>query len=206
MPKLVFIDRNFAGRVYPLTLEKTTVGRSDENVLVIRDSSLSARHCEILVNGTEVIVRDLGSRNGTVVDGQMLRGQQSAVKNGQIVRFGLVDARVEIESADWNDETNPETAVFDHRQVMRDQRRAQKNPAPTSPAMKLDSGAPAAEGETEPKTILAPGSVPAAKTTHSIEIPAGETRDQSRGRRGMLVWAVVAVAVILLAWLIWGRK
>jgi len=205
MPKLVFIDRNFAGRVYPLTIEKTTVGRSDENVLVIRDSSLSARHCEILVNGTEVIVRDLGSRNGTVVDGRMLRNQQSAVKNGQIVRFGLVDARVEIEAAAWSDETNPETAVFDHRRVMRDQRRAQKNPAPTSPAMKLDSAAPAAEGESESKTILAPRPLPAAETAHLSEAP-GETREQPRGGRMLLVWLAVALAVVLLAWLLWGRK
>jgi predicted component of type VI protein secretion system len=205
MPKLVFIDPNFAGKVYLLTIEKTTVGRSDENVLVIRDSSLSARHCEILVNGTEVIVRDLGSRNGTMVAGRLLKNQQSSIQNGQIVRFGLVDARVEIESTAWFDETNPETAVFDHRQVMRDQRRAQKNPAPTSPAMKLDSAVPAAEGETEPKTILAPRSLPAAQTTHLSE-SHGEPQEQPRGRSMLLVWAAVGVAVVLLAWLIWGRK
>jgi predicted component of type VI protein secretion system len=206
MPKLVFIDRNFTGRVYPLTIEKTTVGRSDENVLVIRDSSLSARHCEILVNGTEVIVRDLGSRNGTLVDGRMLRNQQSAVKNGQIVRFGLVDARVEIESAAWGDETNPESAVFDHRQIMRDQRRAQKNPAPPAPAMKLDSAAPASNAESEPKTILAPVSAPVAQAPSPSESPAGETREQPQGRRIMLACAVVVVAALLLVWLIWGRK
>src|SRR5262245_22993753 len=133
MPKLVFIDPNFAGKVYPLTIERTSVGRGDENVLVIRDSSLSARHCEILVNGDEVIVRDLGSRNGTTVNGQLLKNQQSAVKNGQVVQFGVVNARVEIEPAPWSEGTEAETAVFDHRQIMRDQRRAQKNPLPTDP-------------------------------------------------------------------------
>ena len=42
MPKLFFIDRNFSGQVYELILEKTSVGRSDQNVLVIRDESVSS--------------------------------------------------------------------------------------------------------------------------------------------------------------------
>ena len=207
MPKLIFIDRNFAGQVYPLTIEKTTVGRGDENVLVIRDSSLSSRHCEIIVNGAEVIVRDLGSRNGTVVDGRLLKNQQSAVKNGQIVRFGLVDARVQIESAEWNDETTPESAVFDHRQVMRDQRRAQKNPAPANPSMQLGSAASARGEETEPKTILMPGPAPILPASPSNETAGGAEKSGPQGRGMMLVWAAITAAGLLLAaWLIWGRK
>lgn len=205
MPKLVFIDRNFAGKVYPLTIEKTTVGRGDENVLVIRDSSLSARHCEILVNGAEVIVRDLGSRNGTMVGGHLLKNQQTAVKNGQIVRFGLVDARVEIENMEWSDESSPESAVFDHRQVMRDQRRARNNPAPANPSAKFDSAASASGGETEPKTILVPGPAPVESAAPSNR--AGEAGDSVRARRSILVWVVIVTAGLLLAaWIIWGRK
>ena len=207
MPKLVFIDRNFAGKVYPLTIEKTTIGRGDENVLVIRDSSLSARHCEILVNGAEVIVRDLGSRNGTLVAGRLLKNQQSVVKSGQIVRFGLVDARVEIENMEWSDETSPESAVFDHRKVMRDQRRAQNNPAPAGPSVKLDSAASPASEESEPKTILVPGSAPGEPVVLTSGAPVREPRDVSRGRGIILVWLAVAAAGLLLAaWFIWGRK
>ena len=207
MPKLVFIDRNFAGKVYPLTIEKTTVGRGDENVLVIRDSSLSARHCEILVNGEEVIVHDLGSRNGTMVAGRLLKNQQSAVKNGQIVRFGLVDARVEIENMEWSDENSPESAVFDHRQVMRDQRRARNNPAPASPSAKLDSAAPAAGGESEPKTILVPGPAPVEPVAHSNEAPVSGESNSTQTRNSILVWVAIAAAGLLFAaWFIWGRR
>src|SRR2546428_13236852 len=84
MAKLIFIDQRFAGRVYELVLEKTTVGRGDQNTLTIRDRSLSASHCEILTYGSEVIVRDLNSRNGTFVQGVRLN-QQSQVKSGQTV-------------------------------------------------------------------------------------------------------------------------
>lgn len=205
MPKLIFIDRNFAGTIYPLTIEKTTVGRSDDNVLVIRDSSLSARHCEILVNGAEVIVRDLGSRNGTMVGGHLLKNQQTAVKNGQIVRFGLVDARVEIENVEWSDDTSPESAVFDHRKIMRDQRRAQKNPAPADPSVKLNSAA--TDSESEPKTILVPGPAPTDPAVPSSESSVSELKSAPRGGGMVFLWVAVAAAGLLLAaWLIWGRK
>src|SRR5213594_2223932 len=68
MPKLVFTDENFAGRVYALMVEKTTVGRGDHNTLVICDDSVSKNHCEILIYGYEVIVRDLDSTNGTFIN------------------------------------------------------------------------------------------------------------------------------------------
>src|SRR5437667_3049041 len=90
MAKLIFIDKNFPGRTYELVLEKTTVGRGDHNTLVIRDPSLSATHCEILMNGDEIIVRDLDSSNGTFVNGTRLRSQSQA-KSGQTIRFGSVE-------------------------------------------------------------------------------------------------------------------
>jgi hypothetical protein len=80
MAKLIFINPEHAAQVYELTLEKTTVGRAAGNTLVIPDGSLSAQHCEIHVNGPEVIVRDLGSRNGTFVNGAKLTNQRSQLK------------------------------------------------------------------------------------------------------------------------------
>jgi predicted component of type VI protein secretion system len=207
MPKLVFTDRNFAGKIYPLTLERTTIGRGDGNILVIRDASLSAHHCEILVNGPEVIVRDLGSRNGTMVGRQLLKNQQSSAKNGQTIRFGLVDARLEIENKEWNDDTSPESAVFDHRQAMLDQRRAQKTPPPGDPAMKLRPNATNAGDEMEPKTILMPAPVPIAPTTVPSQAPGGDHSSGPPVRGLMLLWLAVAIAALLLAtWILWGRK
>ena len=142
-----------------------------------------------------------------MVGGRLLKNQQSAVKNGQIIRFGLVDARLEIENMEWSDETSPESAVIDHRQVMRDQRRAQNKPAAANPSVKLDSAASAARDESEPKTILVPGPVPVAPASPSDEAADGMAQDSVRARGVMLVWAAVAAAgLFLAAWLIWGRK
>src|SRR2546426_12814947 len=126
MAKLIFTDDRFSGQVYELVLEKTLVGRGQENVLVIRDGSLSSRHCEILVHGPEVIVRDLGSRNGTFVDGVRLQNQQSQLKSGQKVRFGSVEARLELDPIDTPAEDTFETAIYLHKQILREQRQAKQ--------------------------------------------------------------------------------
>lgn len=138
MAKLTFTDPKFAGKTYKLFLEKTTVGRSDANVLVIRDDSVSARHCEILAYGTEVIVRDLGSSNGTFVNGTRLSNSQSVVKSGQTVRIGSIEARVEIDPSDRLDHHTDVTAVFTHARAVRDQRRARNNPV--DPGQVLEPG------------------------------------------------------------------
>jgi pSer/pThr/pTyr-binding forkhead associated (FHA) protein len=128
MPKLSFTDARFAGKTYKLFLEKTTVGRSDANVLVIRDDSVSARHCEILTHGPEVIIRDLGSSNGTFVNGTRLCNQQSPLKSGQTFRIGSIEARLELEPGDDLESKTDVTAVFTHARAVRDQRRAHANP------------------------------------------------------------------------------
>src|SRR5688572_28325954 len=97
MPKLIFTSASANGRVFEIVVERTTVGRGSHNTLCISDPSLSREHCEILAYGPEIIVRDLGSRNGTFIDGRRLTGEQCQLKHGHVVTFGEVEARLEIE-------------------------------------------------------------------------------------------------------------
>lgn len=140
MAKLIFIGEHFAGRVYELTLEKTTVGRGHGNILVIHNPSVSIMHCEILVHGPEVIVRDLGSANGTFVNRMRLHHQQFQLKSGQVVRFGPVEARLELDPSDDDFGASDITAVHEHTRVLRDQRREENHPKAADPSMMLDDG------------------------------------------------------------------
>ena len=126
MARLVFIGENLKGRVHELVVDQTTVGRDEPNTLVIRDDSISTRHCEILVYGTEVIVRDLGSTNGTFVDGRRLHDQQCQVKGGQIVQFGSVPARLEIEEPSSTGGDTEVTAIYGLSRFMHDQQQEQR--------------------------------------------------------------------------------
>jgi two-component system cell cycle response regulator len=61
-----------AGRVHIVTSDITTVGRGVGCDLRIDDSSLSRQHCRIRKTSGTFFVEDLGSRNGTMVNGQRI--------------------------------------------------------------------------------------------------------------------------------------
>jgi hypothetical protein len=73
----------------PLQPGINTVGRAEGNHQVIPHSSISSRHCEIIVGEKDVLVRDLGSTNGTFIDEQPV--QESPVAHGQRLRMGHLE-------------------------------------------------------------------------------------------------------------------
>jgi hypothetical protein len=69
----------------PLKQARTVLGREEVD-LVIDDPAVSARHCQIDVMGKEFYVRDLGSRNGTLLNGHPVR--YSELLPGDELRLG----------------------------------------------------------------------------------------------------------------------
>lgn len=70
---------------------ETLVGRSTECRLRIASSSVSRRHCLIAIERDRVSVRDLGSSNGTRVDGRMLTPHEDApLHPGSLLEVGPV--------------------------------------------------------------------------------------------------------------------
>ncbi len=70
-----------------------TVGRAPENTIVLDDNSVSSRHAEIRAVGQGYLLRDLGSTNGTRVNGNGAR--EIILRPGDHIRFGGVEARFE---------------------------------------------------------------------------------------------------------------
>ncbi|MBI4659221.1 MAG: FHA domain-containing protein [Verrucomicrobia bacterium] len=196
MAKLVFLSPAYSGHVYQFVVEKTTVGRGDENLLVIRDESVSRAHCEILVNEPEVIVRDLGSRNGTVVNGRKLRHQQTQAKHGHLIRFGSVEARLELE-CDPFVPTTTITAAHDYLKFMRES--AKPKAQPENPSLSM--GGDAVADTTASKTVLVPAaSVPASGPTTST-IEQADTPKESKLSL-VLTAATVGIGLLVLLWLL----
>jgi pSer/pThr/pTyr-binding forkhead associated (FHA) protein len=94
MPKLVVLSQGLTGLSYELKVEKTTVGRVDDNSFQISEPSISSHHCEVLLRGNDVVIKDLNSTNGTFVGGQQVTAE-AVLKPGQVVRLGQVEIRLE---------------------------------------------------------------------------------------------------------------
>jgi DNA-binding winged helix-turn-helix (wHTH) protein len=65
------------------------VGRDVDAIVRIDDPTVSRHHARILVAGGAVTVEDLGSKNGSFLDGKRLRAARR-VKSGSILKFGSV--------------------------------------------------------------------------------------------------------------------
>jgi len=85
------------GRTHELKGEKTSVGRVEDNTFQIAEPSVSSHHCEVLLRGNDVIVKDLNSTNGTFINGEKV--SESPLKPGQILRLGQIEMRLETETA-----------------------------------------------------------------------------------------------------------
>jgi CheY-like chemotaxis protein len=94
MSKLVVISDGLAGLSHELGRRWVTIGRGDKNAFQIVEKSVSNQHCEVLLHGNELVVRDLCSTNGTSIGGKTI--SEAVLQPGQILRLGLVELRLEI--------------------------------------------------------------------------------------------------------------
>jgi pSer/pThr/pTyr-binding forkhead associated (FHA) protein len=72
---------------------RNIIGRAKKCDIVIRDITVSRRHAEISVTPLQIEILDLGSRNGTFINGTSVNN--AIVRNGSRVRFGSVEFRID---------------------------------------------------------------------------------------------------------------
>jgi len=72
---------------YELNKDIVTLGRDITNDIVINDAEISRRHARLTFQGGKYVLEDLGSTNGTFVNGQRLAGPR-VLKAGEVVSFG----------------------------------------------------------------------------------------------------------------------
>lgn len=96
MAKLVVLSEGFSGRTHELKVEKTTIGRVEDNSFQIVEPSVSGHHCEVWLRGNEVVVKDLNSTNGSYINGERIT--EAVLKPGQILRLGQVELRLEADA------------------------------------------------------------------------------------------------------------
>ncbi|MGI8574227.1 MAG: FHA domain-containing protein [Egibacteraceae bacterium] len=94
-PQLVVTgDGPQIGQNLPIDGDEMVVGRREASDLVLMDPHVSSAHARLRRAKGAVLIEDLGSTNGTFVNDEPLVGSQ-ALRHGDTVRFGTVEARFE---------------------------------------------------------------------------------------------------------------
>ena len=74
-----------AGGEYAIGRGTTRLGRGADADIRIDDPGVSRHHCDIVI-GTDAVLRDLGSTNGTYVDGVQV--SEKVLRDGSVIRLG----------------------------------------------------------------------------------------------------------------------
>ena len=75
------------GKTFALTVPELTIGREVSNNIVINDVEVSRKHARLVMQAGGYVLEDLGSTNGTFVNGQRLMGPH-ILRSGELIMLG----------------------------------------------------------------------------------------------------------------------
>jgi pSer/pThr/pTyr-binding forkhead associated (FHA) protein len=90
-PKLIISHGDAPPLAIELHHEYTHLGRTEDNELSLPEPSISSRHCVFILSGSDVIVRDLNSSNGTYVNGEQI--SEVILRPGDNIQVGVIDIK-----------------------------------------------------------------------------------------------------------------
>ncbi|MCE9632458.1 MAG: FHA domain-containing protein [Planctomycetia bacterium] len=91
--KLIVSSGKSAGRSIAIKRNTLLIGRAEQCDVRPLSEEVSRRHCSVTVGPTEVWVEDLGSRNGTFVNGKKIT-ERTKVADGDMIRVGSLELKV----------------------------------------------------------------------------------------------------------------
>ncbi|MFM8634534.1 MAG: FHA domain-containing protein [Planctomycetia bacterium] len=91
--KLVIASGKSAGKTIAIKRDQLLVGRAEECDVRPLSDEVSRRHCAVRIEPDVVWVEDLGSRNGTLVNGTKIT-EKTKVYDGDLIKVGNLELRV----------------------------------------------------------------------------------------------------------------
>nr|WP_225937537.1 FHA domain-containing protein [Myxococcus sp. RHSTA-1-4] len=96
--KLIIEDDEGRKTVVPFVRDEITIGRQEGNTIRLTERNVSRRHARLVRLNGHVVVEDLGSYNGTRINGERIAGQ-SPLKEGDLIQIGDYDLALQAEGA-----------------------------------------------------------------------------------------------------------
>jgi hypothetical protein len=168
------------GTAYPVHRGDCVLGRSPHCFLVLSSEQVSREHAVVRLVAQGVEVEDLGSRNGTRINGREVSGTQK-LEAGDVIEVG--GERLEV-----------------MRRVSRDQSQTEQSPAPEDPAAKAQRNILELIEELAARAADAHERGPLVKTIHGLV----ETLIQSTERSGRLLNRGEAIRLVSVTRVIAG--
>jgi hypothetical protein len=185
--ELKVVDGKHAGQVIPLNRRKFLIGREQDCQLRPNSEMVSRHHCVFSIDDFSVRLRDLGSTNGTLVNGNRIRKDVVLVAGDRIVignlEFELV-IRSGVTAIESDSAVLPPTAAAPAKNSSEDTQVTEKTvyelPAVASPAVNTTApvAAPAAQSPPADTTVFSmpqmmPGQQPYQQMMPQMGYPGG---------------------------------
>lgn len=183
MAKLVILTQGMTGRAHELNVDRTTIGRVEDNTFQIADPSVSSHHCEVLLRGGEVLIRDLNSTNGSFINDAQIT--ESVLKPGQKLRLGQIELKLE-------DEGSSPAAAPAAAPVI--QAAPAAPPTPAAPPRKAEATMVMPRGVSLSE-LEGGGRKPGLDTTSSVF-------SKKRNKTGLYFWIGTSIAILVIIALI----
>src|SRR5262245_29223806 len=88
MPRIIMRRGPDPGKVYNVDGEHVRIGRGRSNDVIIHDNEVSREHCELARVDNYYLLKDVGSSNGTFVNGQRVDDEGWLLKSDCIIEIG----------------------------------------------------------------------------------------------------------------------
>ena len=172
------------GKMFSLSKSEITIGRDVNADVVINAAEVSRRHCRLRLDAGSYIIEDLGSTNGTFVNGQRLTGPH-LLRPGEVIMLGeAVSLAYEVAQHDPNATMVSSPAVRD-----------------AAPPPVISPATP------PPQPVAAPPPPQPAAPAYAGQVPAGPAAAEygEPERKGVSwIWAGVGCLVVALCLVVVG--
>ncbi len=167
MAKLILSMDGLILKEYTLAKERTTIGRKPHNDIQIDNLAVSGEHAVVVTILNDSFLEDLGSTNGTLVNGQQIK--KHFLQNNDVIELGkyklkyLHEQTGQVKAADF------EKTMVLRPGAMRAMQPPAAGPAPTA----APAAAAAHPPGTPPAVAHAPGAAPAARSFGDTQVNQG---------------------------------